>query len=228
MNIEFVKPARDVSRVFLHCSASGRPEHDDVSVIREWHLERGWSDVGYHFFIRSDGLIQEGRPLEKIPAAQGGHNTGTIAICLHGLVSSDFSLGQFNSLQNLCHQINRAYDDAITFHGHCEVSDKDCPVFNYKHVLALSEQGYLTKVSRVGPYQLKLFDRGVDVAQLQVALNLEYSEKMIKSLFPLVVDGMFGASTQRAVIKFQQDHNLEPDGVVGPRTRLVLPSRPGI
>ena len=45
---------REVDRVFLHCSASPNPAHDDINVIRDWHLERGWNDVGYHFFIKGN------------------------------------------------------------------------------------------------------------------------------------------------------------------------------
>ena len=29
----------------------------------------------------------------------------------------------------------------MTFHGHCEVSDKDCPVFNYREILGLNDFG---------------------------------------------------------------------------------------
>lgn len=65
----FAKPRRPVSRVFIHCSASDNPDHDSVAVIRNWHLENGWSDIGYHYFIRKDGVIQEGRPIEQAPAA---------------------------------------------------------------------------------------------------------------------------------------------------------------
>ncbi len=46
----FQKPDRPVDRVFIHCSASDRPEHDDVEIIRKWHTDppphgRGWSDI---------------------------------------------------------------------------------------------------------------------------------------------------------------------------------------
>ena len=37
-------------------------------------------------------------------------------------------------------------------------------------------------------------------------------------LAPYGADGSFGAKTQSAVIKFQHDHGLTPDGVVGPKT----------
>ena len=32
------------------------------------------------------------------------------------------------------------------------------------------------------------------------------------------IDGKFGPATKKAVIAFQKDHNLTPDGVIGPRT----------
>ena len=43
------------------------------------------------------------------------------------------------------------------------------------------------------------------------------------------IDGVFGASTERALIAFQTAHHLSPDGVLGPATRAALLSalRPG-
>lgn len=99
----YTRPERYIERVFLHCSASDNPEHDDVEVMRRWHTDpkpsgRGWSDVGYHFFIRKSGLLETGRNLERIPAAQRGNNSGTIAICLHGLKDELFTSKQFEML----------------------------------------------------------------------------------------------------------------------------------
>lgn len=88
----FKKPRRRVNRVFLHCSASDVPAHDNVATIRRWHLARGFSDIGYHFFIHKNGKISKGRNIEKTPAAQRKNNTGTIAICLHGLIKEKLSL----------------------------------------------------------------------------------------------------------------------------------------
>ena len=139
----FTKPNRQVNRVFLHCSASDNPKHDNVRTITEWHLKRGFTTIGYHFFISKDGFINTGRNIEANPAAQVGHNKGTIAICLHGLKKELFTLEQFNSLLKLCNQINNAYNGKITFHGHCEVSAKACPVFDYKSLLTLNKQGYM-------------------------------------------------------------------------------------
>ena len=38
------------------------------------------------------------------------------------------------------------------------------------------------------------------------------------------IDGVFGVQTQRAVINFQKNNNLTPDGIVGPKTwNLLMP-----
>ena len=55
--------------------------------------------------------------------------------------------------------------------------------------------------------------QGPDVINLQNNLNkIEYSCGK--------VDGIFGPSTQKAVIQFQKDNNLDADGIVGPKTQL--------
>ena len=140
--MNYKKPIREINKVFIHCSATDKPEHDDISVIRDWHVAgNGWSDVGYHYYIRKDGVIQKGRPLERVPAAQRGHNTYSIAICLHGL--NEFSVKQFDKLKALCEKIAISHCCKVTFHGHCEVSNKSCPVFDYKSVLNLNDDGVM-------------------------------------------------------------------------------------
>lgn len=141
----FKKPKRKVNKVFIHCSANSNPQWG-IEELKASHLSRGFKDIGYHFFIDFTGKIHEGRSLESVPSAQQGHNTNTIAICLHGGQNNqnDFTQKQFNSLIDLCSQINSQYN-SISFHGHCEVSDKDCPVFDYKSVLKLDKNGLMQK-----------------------------------------------------------------------------------
>lgn len=136
------KPKRKVFKVFIHCSASDNKDHDFAKVIENWHRDRGFSEIGYHYFIRKNGNVIEGRSLEKIPAAQEGHNTGSIAICVSGLAKEEFTKEQRASLKALCWTLNKLYKGGITFHGHCEVnSGKSCPVFSYKDWLGLDEYG---------------------------------------------------------------------------------------
>ena len=137
----FPRVTRHIGRVFIHCSASDNKNHDDINVIEQWHLDRGFSGVGYHFFIKKDGTIQNGRELDRTPAAQAPYNKGTIAICLGGL--EHFTQAQYDSLIVLCYAINDTY--SVTFHGHCEVSTKSCPVFSYRKVLNLDSKGRIIK-----------------------------------------------------------------------------------
>lgn len=62
---------------------------------------------------------------------------------------------------------------------------------------------------------LRIGSNGSDVMKMQALL------KKI-GYFSGVVDGVFGNETQKAVIRFQKDNGLTPDGIVGANTNIVL------
>lgn len=137
------KPNRVVSRVFLHCSASDRPQDDNPQTIEKWHIARKFKEIGYHFYIDKGGNIFEGRSLNTNPAAQVGHNANTIAICLGGLKKENFTIQQKRALIALCLHLEHLIKE-LTFHGHKEVNpNKECPVFDYKKWLDLSPHGVM-------------------------------------------------------------------------------------
>ena len=139
--IPFDRPERFVDTTWVHCSASDNPQHDNIATIRRWHLDRGFNDVGYHWVILKSGQVIPGRTPERMPAAQKGHNKRALAVCVTG--KRIFSPAQFESLNVLADVIEVAYDDQqIRFRGHCEVSSKLCPVFDYRAVLGLDKDGY--------------------------------------------------------------------------------------
>jgi N-acetylmuramoyl-L-alanine amidase len=144
--MQFNKPKRAVTRVFLHHSGTNNKEWDSPTRIRTYHMhekpEPKYIDIGYHFVITKNGVIHSGRSLETQPAAQYGHNKGTIAICLTG-VDNGFTKEQKNSLVELCNSINEAYEKNITFHGHKEVYSTVCPHYQYKEWLNLSVDGHI-------------------------------------------------------------------------------------
>lgn len=62
---------------------------------------------------------------------------------------------------------------------------------------------------------LRLGSRGSDVMEIQSLLKkIGYD--------PGPIDGIFGTKTQQAVIQFQRDNGLVPDGIIGPNTYRVL------
>ena len=56
----------------------------DAKTIHGWHLNNGWSGIGYHFVVRKNGTIERGRPIDKVGAHCTGHNSNTIGICFEG------------------------------------------------------------------------------------------------------------------------------------------------
>ncbi len=141
---KFSKPKRKVDTVFVHCSATDNPACDNPHFIYRVHVrENKWADIGYHYYIDKAGKVFCCRPLEKTPAAQAPFNRGSIAICLGGLKEEKFTTAQFVALRKLCADIDASYNGQMRFRGHCEVSAKTCPVFDYKKVLRLNKRGQM-------------------------------------------------------------------------------------
>jgi len=127
---------RKIDKIIIHCSAT--PEGRDISVetIRDWHLKRGWSDIGYHYVIDLEGKVHAGRPIEKTGAHVKGHNTGSIGICYVGGVEEDGKTpkdtrtkDQKAALDNLLFILTDIFAN-VTIHGHNEFSSKACPSFD--------------------------------------------------------------------------------------------------
>lgn len=119
---------RKIDKVILHCSDSDIAAHDDIKVIKKWHLARKFKDVGYHYFIRKDGLIQKGRDILQVGAHCKGENSTSIGICLSGRYK--FTDYQFIALERLIAALNIRLNNCFTIHPHNEFSDKSCPNFS--------------------------------------------------------------------------------------------------
>ena len=60
---------RSINEIIVHCSATREGQHIPVETIKKWHTEgRGWTDIGYHFYIELDGTIKKGRDIDKTGA----------------------------------------------------------------------------------------------------------------------------------------------------------------
>lgn len=142
---------REIRLIVVHCSDS---EWGDVNIIREWHLTRGWNDVGYHFVIPNgrlasrleynvthDGVVQRGRDIERIGSHASGVNRYSIGICMIG--KHVFTRNQFEALFDLLQELCEQFPDAKII-GHRDVDKyggksggKTCPNFDITSLLAL-------------------------------------------------------------------------------------------
>ena len=76
-----------ITYLVIHHSASN--PSTTVEEITKWHLERGFSGIGYHKIITNDGIVHIGRQENIVPASVSGHNKGTLAVCITGNFETD-------------------------------------------------------------------------------------------------------------------------------------------
>jgi N-acetylmuramoyl-L-alanine amidase len=125
-----------IHTIVIHYSATYPDQDIGVKEIRQWHTERGFRDVGYHWIIRRDGTLEEGRP-EGTPGAHvRGHNSGTIGICWVGGLDrvSGPNVGVWNAtaaqedaLVRLITDIQKRWPDAKRVIGHKDLVPTECP-----------------------------------------------------------------------------------------------------
>ena len=143
------KKLKSVDYIVVHCAAT--PETMDIGVeeIRQWHRQKGWLDVGYHYVIRRDGTIENGRPRGAPGAHARGFNHISLGICLIGGVESDkktpecnFTHAQWESLEELIRDLKKLHPDAEVI-GHCDLPkvNKACPCFNTREWWASRNEG---------------------------------------------------------------------------------------
>lgn len=112
---------------------SGKIVPVDVAMIREWHITKGWSDIGYHFVIRPDGRCEEGRPLCQ-PGAHckvGRRNLIGIGVCLVGNFSEievpDVQkVGLVNKVAQLLEEFKLGIE-AVELHKNVPGAATECP-----------------------------------------------------------------------------------------------------
>lgn len=129
---------RNIDKIIIHCSATPEGRKVTVDEIRQWHLQRGWKDIGYHYVIYPDGTIHRGRPEAVVGAHCSGYNKNSIGVCYIGGVAKDGKTpkdtrteGQKRALKEILSRLKKDYPNA-TLHGHNEFANKACPSFNVK------------------------------------------------------------------------------------------------
>lgn len=126
--------------ITVHCSAT-RPSQDwgAKEIDRIHRMENGWLRIGYHFVIRRDGTVENGRPLTMQGAHVGGYNKDNLGICLIGGIDTsgkpedNFTPAQKNALRGLIERLLKDYPRAeIKGHRDWPGVRKACPSFEVK------------------------------------------------------------------------------------------------
>ena len=146
--------------IVVHCSATRPQSNIGRDIIREWHLSKGWADIGYHLVIRRNGLMEPGRHFDANGAHVAGYNSVSVGVCLVGGLYQDgteadddfeglYTIEQKHALRDALIVLRAMYPDAAIV-GHRDLSpDKDgdgkierhewlksCPGFHVKSWIA--------------------------------------------------------------------------------------------
>jgi len=156
---------RDTSKIttiYVHHSAS---EWGNADTIRQWHLDRGWDDIGYNSVIlngyasheshhkgepdmNKDGVEELGRDVVYIPAAVRGKNTNSIHICLIG--DRTFTSAQLVALRTLIEYYQAFYPSITEVLRHADADERKptCPGLSSKFLRELLNVGIKTNFSQ--------------------------------------------------------------------------------
>ena len=126
--------SRTIDMIILHVSASDLDEHDNIETITKWHIDRGWSDCGYTYYINKNGHVELGRPIEKAPASVKGFNNRSVAICMGG--DKFIHPYQIRSAVKLIRDLQFMLKvDINNILGHYELDkNKTCPNVDMDHI----------------------------------------------------------------------------------------------
>lgn len=138
------KSKRTINEIIVHCTATPEGQDATVKSIREGHLRRGFSDIGYHYVIYRDGTVHDGRDVNISGAHCTGHNQHSIGVCYVGGLENNPGVAydklrpkdtrtdaQKAALLSLLKELKTLYP-AATIHGHYEYANKACPCFKPK------------------------------------------------------------------------------------------------
>lgn len=127
---------RRIDKIILHCSAEPFGRNTPISTIKVWHKQRGFNDVGYHYYIKEDGTLEKGRKDDVIGAHCSGENSNSIGICYGGGLDKDMkpkdtrTEEQKEVLNKLVYDLLTVYDLNIEdVYCHYEFANKACPSF---------------------------------------------------------------------------------------------------
>ncbi|WP_394242603.1 N-acetylmuramoyl-L-alanine amidase [Vibrio astriarenae] len=133
-----------MNKITIHSSATPASMDIGAKHIRQWHMAKGWHDIGYHWVIQRDGTLEKGRSTTLPGAHVKGHNRDNIGICLIGGMNAqhqpenNFTPAQMHTLQTALLLLTEHHSlGQQDIYAHNELNpNTSCPSFNLKQWLS--------------------------------------------------------------------------------------------
>ena len=233
---------KTIEGIVLH--HSGVKVLQSVETIHNYHKNKGWAGIGYHFYVRKDGSVYRGRPEKMAGAHCPGVNSISLGICAEGDFEQEIMNDvQKNAIVELIKDIKSRYN-IKWIKGHREILSTDCPGANYplQGIIDLANNNEInnnnppqtSEDKNTGIYNDGKINCVYDIQEwlknnygFNLALDNIYGtythKKMVMALqtelnnqfnAKLAVDGIFGINTYNASINVRQ-------GAEGNLTKLI-------
>ena len=128
---------RKKTMIVIHCTDTPRSMDVTVDMITQWHKARGFSTIGYAYFINRHGDIFKCRDLDgdgdvddEVGAHAYGFNRESIGVCLEG--RGQYTDAQWGSLRHVLTELIGKHGIKLDrIKGHNELDPKkECPMFD--------------------------------------------------------------------------------------------------
>lgn len=214
-----------------------------VQQVHQWHVNRGWSGIGYHYFISRDGQIFRGRPEDTVGAHVTGHNSKSIGVCFEGdYTVQTMPMAQLEAGKELVAYLKDKYK-ITKVKGHRDLMATSCPGINFPFFEIANAKKSDSKENLILAFQkaaiadgVKLPKYGADgqygsetkvamqkcVVKKRLIYRYKNCTKLVQRLLSIETDGLAGPDTDAAIRKFQKQNGLVVDGAVGLNTWRVL------
>ncbi len=142
-----------IKKLVVHHSAS-KKDTTKKTDIDEWHKQRGFSQIGYHKVVESDGKIVTGRPERQQGAHAKGVNHKSLGVCVVGNFENEApSEIQIRSVIKVLVEWCRKYELTSTdIYGHKNVpggsTKTSCPGKNLVFVLPRIKRKVLANLEK--------------------------------------------------------------------------------
>lgn len=217
--------------VLHHADASTCTAKD----IHWWHVQNGWSGMGYHFFVDKQGNIFRGRPENTIGSHAKGYNSTSIGICFEGRYNREIMpQAQIQAGKELILYLKKKYDIG-KIKRHCDLMSTDCPgkLFPFEIIVADEKENLILSFQRAAiADKFKLDKYGADgvwgeetkivakkcIVKRRFLYKYCNATKLVQRLLGVKQDGICGKNTEKAIKDFQKKNGLTIDGQCGINT----------
>ena len=207
--------------------------------IHWWHICRGYSGIGYHYFVNKQGEVYKGRPDNVIGAHAKGYNSTSIGICFEGAFTKEtMSEVQVQAGKELVAYLKKQYN-INKVKKHKDLMATDCPgsLFPFEEIVGQEEENLVLSFQRAATADGFKFPKyGCDgaygdetksvmekcVVKKRLLYKYKNSTRLVQRLLGIEQDGLCGKNTEAAIKKFQKENGLVVDGCCGLQTWLKL------